>query len=255
MILSRLSRAFREQNWFAVALEFVIVIAGVVIGFQITAWNNARQDRIEESAIMGRLLEEFRELEASEAAYLERATQQQRLMARWINALEDPEPVDMERLRGLVLDFYADEDPDREAALAGGPLQIIFTDPIGGERQPAVSIVFQQLVASGDLNLIRSDRVRAALTRRNAQRDQSIAALERNNSASNYPGAEAFLEPVFQAGSPDPAAALDAAMARPEFVSGLRTFAGLRTYNEVWYRAVHDETITVLAVLEDEAAE
>ncbi|MBI1237010.1 MAG: hypothetical protein GC188_10050 [Alphaproteobacteria bacterium] len=37
MILARLSRAVREQNWFAVVLEFVIVIAGVVIGFQITA--------------------------------------------------------------------------------------------------------------------------------------------------------------------------------------------------------------------------
>ena len=34
MILARISRAIREQNWFAVVLEFVIVIAGVVIGFQ-----------------------------------------------------------------------------------------------------------------------------------------------------------------------------------------------------------------------------
>ena len=35
MILARLSRAIRQQNWFAVVLEFVIVIviAGVVIGF------------------------------------------------------------------------------------------------------------------------------------------------------------------------------------------------------------------------------
>ena len=29
MILARLSRAIREQNWFAVVLEFVIVVAGV----------------------------------------------------------------------------------------------------------------------------------------------------------------------------------------------------------------------------------
>ena len=35
MILARLSAAIRAQNWLAVALEFVIVIAGVVIGFQI----------------------------------------------------------------------------------------------------------------------------------------------------------------------------------------------------------------------------
>ena len=33
MILSRLMKAVREQNWFAVTLEFLIVILGVVIGF------------------------------------------------------------------------------------------------------------------------------------------------------------------------------------------------------------------------------
>ncbi len=45
MILQNLSKAMREQNYYAVALEFVIVIAGVVIGFQINAWNEARIER------------------------------------------------------------------------------------------------------------------------------------------------------------------------------------------------------------------
>lgn len=51
MILQRISRAVREQNWFAVAIEFIIVIAGVVIGFQVTAWNESRnnQDRVEQA--------------------------------------------------------------------------------------------------------------------------------------------------------------------------------------------------------------
>ncbi|WP_291841755.1 hypothetical protein [Maricaulis sp.] len=31
-----LTRAIREQKWVAVVIEFVIVILGVVIGFQIT---------------------------------------------------------------------------------------------------------------------------------------------------------------------------------------------------------------------------
>ena len=38
MILANLTKAIREQNYYAVVLEFLIVIAGVVIGFQITAW-------------------------------------------------------------------------------------------------------------------------------------------------------------------------------------------------------------------------
>lgn len=45
MILARLTAAIRAQNWFAVAIEFIIVIAGVVIGFQVTAWNAEREDR------------------------------------------------------------------------------------------------------------------------------------------------------------------------------------------------------------------
>ncbi|MCP2678365.1 hypothetical protein NHF45_02340 [Maricaulaceae bacterium NA33B04] len=43
MILQNISRAIREQNYYAVALEFIIVLAGVVIGFQIQAWNEDRQ--------------------------------------------------------------------------------------------------------------------------------------------------------------------------------------------------------------------
>ncbi len=55
MILARLSRAVREQNWFAVVLEFFIVIVGVVIAFQVTAWNEARQDRADEARFLLRL--------------------------------------------------------------------------------------------------------------------------------------------------------------------------------------------------------
>lgn len=55
MILARLTRAFREQNWFAVVLEFIIVIAGVVIGFQITEWRGERADRQLEAYYIERL--------------------------------------------------------------------------------------------------------------------------------------------------------------------------------------------------------
>jgi hypothetical protein len=53
MILARLSKAIREQNWFAVVLEFVIVIAGVVTGFQIMARpaNRCRMTRCGHSVI------------------------------------------------------------------------------------------------------------------------------------------------------------------------------------------------------------
>lgn len=59
MILARLSSAIREQNWFAVVLEFIIVIAGVVIGFQITAWNADREARARAEILTARLIEDL----------------------------------------------------------------------------------------------------------------------------------------------------------------------------------------------------
>lgn len=45
MILRRLSKHVREQNWVAVALDFLIVVLGVFIGVQIGNWNDTRQQR------------------------------------------------------------------------------------------------------------------------------------------------------------------------------------------------------------------
>ncbi|MEQ8435757.1 MAG: hypothetical protein RIA71_16120 [Oceanicaulis sp.] len=60
MILSRISHAVRTQNWFAVALEFVIVIAGVVIGFQVSAWNEQREAVARAEVLTVRLIEDMR---------------------------------------------------------------------------------------------------------------------------------------------------------------------------------------------------
>ena len=43
MRLRSLTKHIRDQNWFAVALDFFIVVAGILIAFQITNWNEARK--------------------------------------------------------------------------------------------------------------------------------------------------------------------------------------------------------------------
>ena len=69
MILANLSRAIREQNYYAVVLEFVIVIAGVVIGFQINAWNEARENRALAADYVSRLAADI----SAEAALWDKA--------------------------------------------------------------------------------------------------------------------------------------------------------------------------------------
>ena len=57
--LGRLADAVREQNWFAIALEIVIVVLGVVIGFQVTAWGAERATRAQERELLRGLRSEF----------------------------------------------------------------------------------------------------------------------------------------------------------------------------------------------------
>lgn len=44
MLLRRITTHVKEQNWFAVGLDFFIVVIGILIAFQITAWSDRRAD-------------------------------------------------------------------------------------------------------------------------------------------------------------------------------------------------------------------
>lgn len=61
MILRRLMEHVKHQNWLAVGLDFVIVVLGVFIGFQLTEWNAARAAARDEARALLRLQEESEE--------------------------------------------------------------------------------------------------------------------------------------------------------------------------------------------------
>lgn len=62
MLLRSISKHVRDQNWFAVGLDFFIVVFGVFIGLQVQQWNEGRVTRIEEHRILERLHSEIQEL-------------------------------------------------------------------------------------------------------------------------------------------------------------------------------------------------
>jgi len=55
MLLRRVISHVKKQEWTAVALDFFIVVAGILIAFQITNWNEARQDRRDEQRYLAEL--------------------------------------------------------------------------------------------------------------------------------------------------------------------------------------------------------
>src|SRR5215213_7018230 len=48
MIIKRMARFVRAQDWNAIAVEFVIVTAGVLMGIEVSNWNN---DRVEQARV------------------------------------------------------------------------------------------------------------------------------------------------------------------------------------------------------------
>ena len=133
-ILGRLSQAMREQNWFAVTLEIVIVVLGVVIGFQITSWGEARDMRDRATIQRNALREDFlsnREQLTSVLKDQELAVKRQREMLRVIHGASDRPSQDS--LANLVFSTitFARFEPvlgAYDAMLSAGDLRLV-SDP------------------------------------------------------------------------------------------------------------------------------
>lgn len=59
MLLRSLTRHIKDQNWFAVWLDLVIVIVGVFIGIQVANWNETRAFNARELELLEELKSEI----------------------------------------------------------------------------------------------------------------------------------------------------------------------------------------------------
>lgn len=79
MILRKIAEAIREQNWFTVVLEVLIVVFGVFIGLQVDGWNEDRKARVQERQTLERL---FEESQAAVGFFRDRVALEDRLNTR-----------------------------------------------------------------------------------------------------------------------------------------------------------------------------
>ena len=63
MILRRVIKHFRQQEWTAIFLDFIIVVVGVFVGLQVSNWNAARVDRADEVIFLNALHQDVVEAE------------------------------------------------------------------------------------------------------------------------------------------------------------------------------------------------
>ena len=89
MLLRRITQHVKEQNWFAVGLDFIIVVVGVVIGIQVANWNDNRAARAETDRTLEILvpnIENFeRQAEAFKAYYSVTKAYGETALSGWAN--------------------------------------------------------------------------------------------------------------------------------------------------------------------------
>ncbi|MBT8473785.1 MAG: hypothetical protein KJN99_14345 [Marinicaulis sp.] len=61
MLLRRITEHVKAQNWFAVGLDFLIVVVGVFVGLQVSNWNATRADKAEYIKALDRMDTEVNE--------------------------------------------------------------------------------------------------------------------------------------------------------------------------------------------------
>ena len=69
MILRRITKHVKDQNWFAVGLDFVIVVFGVFIGLQVSNWNDVRAAKSQAADLLSRMIVEANTADEELAAY------------------------------------------------------------------------------------------------------------------------------------------------------------------------------------------
>ena len=57
MILRRFATVVRNQDWFTVFVEFLLIVVGILVALQIDNWNQLRKDRLDEVYYLNRILD------------------------------------------------------------------------------------------------------------------------------------------------------------------------------------------------------
>lgn len=112
MLLRRITKHVQDQNWFAVAIDFAIVVIGVFVGIQLGNWNDARLQQQSANAYIERLRDDLTANRDDFEQRLVYFTQVQEAAQNALKALDQPSETLGERF--LIDVFNASQKLPRE---------------------------------------------------------------------------------------------------------------------------------------------
>jgi len=240
-MLQRITRYLSAQNWNAIAIEFLIVTAGVLMGIQVSNWND---DRVEKARVGQQLTSLRTELEGNLATvegYQRHGESQLADIAALERAFDRPNSGD-ERIDGKLMNVF------RVRSL------ILETS------------AYDELMETGGFRYVDSD-VRSAMTEWQArkgliQRADQDALAYRASAADYLTGAFAFepmvrsFAPSFQPAGNAPLSNDPARLAKDAKVrSFLAVRYGIETQKLQFARDLERATRSLLARLDERAGD
>lgn len=152
-MLSRLSRRWgvhaREQNWFAVAVDFLIVVLGVFLGIQAANWNEARKERVEERRYYSQILDDLQKDQESLKTAEQRADAFDVAAEDTLRAIRTGLPRNISSGRFAAQIHYAG---------------FLYIPPVSRRT-------YDELISTGNLGLLRNQAAKAAIADYYAQFD------------------------------------------------------------------------------------
>ena len=136
MLLRRISKHVKDQNWFAVALDFFIVVAGILIAFQITNWSEGRQQSKLGDVYLTRLGEDLVAMETYLVDRIDKTNAQHALTVQLLQSASNHEISDETLIKAT---------------------QKFFTEGWVTPNLSVVDTVFADLSSTGNLNLINEN--------------------------------------------------------------------------------------------------
>ncbi len=148
MILRNVTKHVKDQNWFAVGIDFLIVIVGVFIGIQVSNWNADRLERLIERDTLIRLHEDIVESIAGQdrdLRFLEQQISDQQVVVGALDACSVAPEHESSFQRGIVTLGYV--NPPRllrrtiDEIAASGRTDIIQSEIIASRLAGIVALV------------------------------------------------------------------------------------------------------------------
>lgn len=149
LLLARLAQRLRAQDWLAAGIEVTIVVLGVFLGFQVTEWNEYRQDRSRERSYMANVASDLRDDVAEMDENSRTAASRMAALSALLHEVDGWEPPNEYRSSRYAIKIEETPPFDEDAGYRIG-LESFILSTLDGNR-----FAYNTLIAGDGLEIVR----------------------------------------------------------------------------------------------------